>query len=740
MSRQINSLTQRFISTGDRKINGDEARKLISSAKDGGRVTDKERDALAAALTQHADKFTVDGRKVLEDFLGIAQPGTPAADVAPAAGAGDVLGIFQAAQPAAGQIEPELKAARLTADGELPPGTANLQPLPGYRQVFLTADGAFAADLNQQGPQTLAAQGDGLFRAASVIDDFKTNLFTAGGVSLDTKRNVFANLVDTLEHVPAGGQPPQGMDAVQANQIRSSSATVLHELITSLGNSGDELALKKQAFERYAGLARAETSPLLRESMIFNANLSKDKLTSEMQSEVNTLMRELAPLEPPYEKWFANSNNVVNIDVAVGGGFAGQEKIWARHGFKADPQDPKVYVKKTKNRDGVETEFRIRKRVEYGGDIFKNIDDPKTHMVVYSGHADWGRSVRSSLDRSRATGDGDGKVVFLGLCAGKGELNMIRDKFPEAQTITTYNSSYFGPDEANMTWSEDEDALMTMVDQISERRPWTTIAREVRDEVIQPNAAYHAMDNNYLFPCDTMLRRRVLDRDHDGQADIFDKHVEFNTFNVKEDTSREFTPQPPTHSPDALAGIKPHMGAQTINRLCLYGELTEPRNDTGKVVPGGYYEPKPGDNAVIKFERTTLENGPGYIMKVSSNYAHMSEECLRAVSMFEFNSYMAQTDARWPLNDVDTKLHGLILAAHSLETDSGYRDSEVWKQLLSAYNFPPDINLRDVQRIKEEGEGAGHHYSGSKQAVKLLRTALGPERLNAISLANVGHL
>jgi len=266
------------------------------------------------------------------------------------------------------------------------------------------------------------------------------------------------------------------------------------------------------------------------------------------------------------------------------------------------------------------------------------------------------------------------------------------------------------------------------------------IAREVRDEVIQPNAAYHAMDNNYLFPCDTMLRRRVLDRDHDGQADIFDKHVEFNTFNVKEDTSREFTPQPPTHSPDALAGIKPHMGAQTINRLCLYGELTEPRNDTGKVVPGGYYEPKPGDNAVIKFERTTLENGPGYIMKVSSNYAHMSEECLRAVSMFEFNSYMAQTDARWPLNDVDTKLHGLILAAHSLETDSGYRDSEVWKQLLSAYNFPPDINLRDVQRIKEEGEGAGHHYSGSKQAVKLLRTALGPERLNAISLANVGHL
>jgi len=39
-----------------------------------------------------------------------------------------------------------------------------------------------------------------------------------------------------------------------------------------------------------------------------------------------------------------------------------------------------------------------------------------------------------------------------------------------------------------------------------------------------------------------MTREKVLDRDNDGQADYLDKHFNYSTFKVPEDTRREFEP------------------------------------------------------------------------------------------------------------------------------------------------------------------------------------------------------
>jgi len=742
---KINSFANNLLRTGDRQIDRSEAEQLIRKAQDKGKVTAPERDALKQVLTEHADKFTTDGARVLAEFLGLEPPVTPETDITPPVTPGtqptspEYLGVFRSSTPYDGQIEADLKVATVDQAGTPNVGLTSLVPVEGHRQVYLSSDGMFVTSVDGEAQQTLATKGEGLFRAASIMDDYKGNLFVDGKVSLDTRRALFTDISASLDQVLVNQPLPEGFNDLQALQLRSSGATVLLEMTTSLRNSGDDLSLKQQTFDRFVDLVKAETNPVLRESMIFNAHLVSDSLAPEMKATANSLMRELAPLEPPYEKWFANGNNTVNIDVSVGQGFTGHEKIWENNGFKRDPADSNVFVKKITNRDGVETEFRLRKR-ELRGDMFEKLDDPNVHMTVYDGHSNWGLNVRSSLDNSRMTGTGEGKVALVGLCVGKGELNMIRDKFPDAQVVTTYNSSYFGPGEANMSWSENQNTMMTMIDQIAERRPWTTIAREVRNEVIEPHSYWHAMDNNYLFPTDTMLRRRVLDRDHDGQADIFDKFVDFSTFKTPEDTAREFSSQPPTHPATKLVGTKPHMAVQGINRLSLYSELLEPRNNSGRVVSGGYFQPTPGDKSVVKFERIQLENGHGYQMKVNSNYSHMSEESLRAVAMYEFNSYLAQTDARWPLNDVDTKLQGLILASHSLDTDAGYRDSTVWKEFLKTYNFPPSIERYVVEQAKTDGEGSGHHYSGSREAVSLLRKALGTEVINAISSTSSGHI
>jgi hypothetical protein len=721
MPDKIRSKAKTFAQTGDRKIDAAEARQLIDAAKDGPGVTASEKKELGRVLERYDSSFTPEGRAELQGFLGMAPaPAPPVED--------ESLIAFYKTRESRWASDGPVGVRKTTRSGAaLPSGVTDMAPIEAYREVYLSARGELVTSPSSDGPRNLQETGDGLYRAAHVIDDVKGNLFLKGEVPLKTRELTFANLVSALDQVPAGGTPPAGLDEKQATQLRSSGATVLLELVTSLGNEGAEASLKGRAFERYAALAGAETNPVLRESMVYNLSLQKDALAPAQRVEADRLLQTIAPLAPPYEKWFADGNKAVNVDLAVGHGFRGHKELLEHNGFRLQPGSADTYTKTMKDRRGEETTFNIRLR-ELRRDMFENLDETKgSHIVVYDGHSDWGRNVRSSLEASRAQGTGDGKVALVGLCAGKGELNMIRDRFPDAQVVTTYNSSYFGPDEANMKWSENFSALMTTLRGVAERKGWQQIAADVRNEVVRPNRYWHAVDNNYVFPTDTLVRKRVLDSDHDGQADVFDKFVDFNTHDVPGDTRNDFTAHEPARPARSIVGTVPHLAVQTINRLSLYSEVLEPLNNTGRVVGDGYYQPEPDDRRIVRFEPFQEQGKTMFRMQVSAKHAHMSEEALRACAVYEFNRFLS-TQPGWRLGAGDTKLQGLVLASHSLSTDSGYRDSTVWSEFLRAYNFP-SVERSDVERAKDIDH---HHYSGSRKSLAELRKTLPAPVVEAI--------
>jgi len=152
-------------------------------------------------------------------------------------------------------------------------------------------------------------------------------------------------------------------------------------------------------------------------------------------------------------------------------------------------------------------------------------------------------------------------------------------------------------------------------------------------------------------------------------------------------------------------------------------------NPRGVVVPDGYFEPKPGDRDIVRFDRNETGDVETLRMSVNARYAHMSEESLRALSMYEFQRHLSSTSGgRWPYDAVDTKLHGLLVAAHSLSHDSGYRDDESWSGLLESLNLP------EVSRYSVDSalNADSHWYSGSRAAVESLRRALPRETLDRL--------
>lgn len=636
------------------------------------------------------------------------------------------LSVFNALS---GRELSNLEVLKTDAAGELQAVSPNLDPTGSRRPVQLTPNGNIATPEGRD-PQTPKEMGDGLFRAASLIDDVKGNMFDDIQAPASLKEKMLDNVISTLDSVAPGQTNPEGLDDTQTLQMRSSSATVLLELMTSKNQVSNDF--KTKAFEAYTKAAQEETNPLLKDSMLFNLDRLAGNLPSALRDKADALVEANAPTKPPYEKWFSDGDNTVKVDFSngMGEGFVEDNiKFFEGRGFeKVGGTDKMPVLRKTYMENGVETNIELHFR-HNRTDMFNKVDEEDFDMAIYSGHSSWGRNVRKSLERI-SQGDGDGKVIMTNLCVGKGELQQMKDKFPNAQMITTFNSEYFrqgGTAESHFVMDE-------FFQGIAERRGYEDIAENAREA--NPWSYEHrreeGIDNNFIFPSDVKTRRQVLDADHDGQADVFDRMVNFNSFDVQTDTAREFEAIPPGRDADMLVGTKIHFAAQSTNRVSVYNEFLNHRNGDAEVTPGGYHEPVEGESGLFRFER----EGDIVNMSMNANYAHMSEESLRMASAFEYSQFKS-TESNWPLhNKTDNILHSLVLASQSLNTDAGYRDRAVWSEFLKAYNLP-DIPLSTVGGVREADH---HHYSGSRLSVTQLKQKLSPEVLAALESPEAGIL
>jgi hypothetical protein len=629
-------------------------------------------------------------------------------------------------------------ASAATGGGGAAAGThTNLDASGARLPVALGTNGRFTGTPGTNA-ETPVAIGDGLYAAATLIDDTKGNLFDTASIGAAERAAVFANLKTDLDGVRAGKAAPQGLTDLQALQMRSSGTTVLLELMTAKDTPAD---LKREAFGLYRQLIGEETNPLLKDAMVLHLDRLRGSLPADLHGRIDEVMDVVRPDRPPYESWFANGNDTVKVDWSSGSeSYQDDIHNLKKDGFEVVSQDSgQTVLRKTYEVNGEETKFEVTLR-QFGSDMFDHVDSPDTNMVIYTGHSNWGRNVRDSLGGVDGQGSGKDKLVLTDLCVGKGEMQMFKDTFPEADLVTTFTSSYFiSSEHGGEPDSEGIHAILNTFEGIAARKGYAGIAEDVRRE--NPWGSTHrreGIDNNFIFPTDVANRRKVLDQDHDGQADVFDRLVDFNAFAVKEDTAREFTGIDPARRADELVGTKVHFAAMTVNRLTIYSGVYSQVNADSRVVPGGYHDPKPGEQGIFRFEKTQLDGKEHVVMTMSSRHAHMSEEALRMAASYEYARYMDANRGGGArrLDTAESILSGLVLASHSLDTDAGYRDREVWSAFLKAYNLP-QVPRDVVERLKEVDH---HWYSGSYQTIDELKKELGPEILRALSARGSGVL
>jgi hypothetical protein len=677
----------------------------------------------------------------------LPDPGsTDAADAAGAAGGTSSAAASGSASPGnrtfaastartSGAADVWAAIAKGRGSAPTPPGV-NLDASGTRRPVALGQNGRFTPTpgIDASQPKAIA---DGLFHAASLIDDSKGNLFEEMRMPDAGRAKMLAHLKADLGSVAVGKRPPPGMTDLQALQMRSSGATVLLELMTAKGTPA---AQKREALTLYRDMLSKETNATLKDGMALHLYRMRESLPADLRKSVESAKEIIAPQKPPYDSWFKNGNEKVDVSWSAGSeSLQDDVKLLKDAGFKVKSESwDKTVLEKTYDVNGKKTTFSVSIR-PFRSDMFKDMNDPNAEMVVYTGHSNWGRNMRDSLSgfgNAPASGGKD-KLVLSDLCVGKGEMQMFRDKFPQSDLITTYTSSYFVESgDGEEPDSEGIHAILNTFEGIAKRRSYDQIAEAVReDNPWQWEHDQEGIDNNYIFPSDVATRRKVLDSDHDGQADVFDRLIDFSTVSVKEDTAREFQPIDQGRKADDLVGTKVHFAAMTVNRLTIYSELFHPKNSDSKVVPGGYFDPKPGETDMFRFASTTVDGKKAVVLQMSSRYAHMSEEALRMAACFEYNNFMAKQRG-WSLDKADTNISGMILAQHSLSTDSGHRDDVVWKEFCKAYRLP-EIPLSTIERYKEVDHD---WYSGSRKSISEMKKTLTPAVLDALKKPEAGRV
>ncbi len=581
-------------------------------------------------------------------------------------------------------------------------------PLSPAGSLYLSPSGAIVLRPDQDRPSSSIEMGEALFRAAQLAETSGENLFRSPALSLEQKRMALASLAQAFNAANPELVGSNGFETKdQALQTRASAAPLLVDLATSLDPSRpDEAELQRQIFHRYVRLLESEPHGLNRHFMIFDLDRAKAKLAVDLRPRVDELMREVAPLAPPYDEWFANGNETLNVEYYVGEGFWQEELAdYERRGFaRTDNPDGTVTMRKRfehqrRLNDGTverfETEVVLRLHDGPRG-MFEKMNDPNVHLVVYSGHANYGREVPSHL---LGAPEMRGTKVFMGLqCGGKGVHNALLDRYPDLHVVGTKSSSY---------GFEDRRTFLNTIEGIAKRLPWAQISAQNRRD----------NSDNYYFPMDTLISKRAVDRDGDGKVDSWDRVVNYDTFRPEAEISAQLTPKDPGVPADRLDGRALHGAILRFQRMAGYNQWLEPLKDQG-VLNAGFYEGSPSD-PLYRLTRVRGEDGADvYKVQVNKHYAHAGEDVLGAALHYELGRHFALERG---LARADAKAVGLLMAAKALDVDTSWQDDAAWRALLRYANIPAGARLSDAMHASHADDT---YPAGSRRTLELFNRSL----------------
>lgn len=557
--------------------------------------------------------------------------------------------------------------------------------------LFLSPTGYLVTKAGQAQPPTAIEMGDALYQAANRYAERDINLYAKAGITTEHKALSLTALHlafnSTLNQVPVAGG---FQNEQQRLQLRSCVAPLILDLAVSTSNTASGKALKTRALQVYFDALKQETNAQNRNFMIYDLDRKKAQLPAEVRPVISDLMKEVAQTDPPYEKWFANGNNKLVIDYNVGAGFWEEEtQFWIEQGFaRRDNPDGSMTLSKALESDGKKTNFELVMRNSPDG-MFQKMNDPNVHVVVYSGHANYGRHV---LNRIQAGKPLEGAKVFFGLqCGGKYVHNAILEKYDGLQVVQSKNSSY---------GHQDRYTLLHAMEGFTKRQSWAQIA----DKNERENS------DNYYFPHSALVRKKAEDRDHDGIVDAWDRVVQHNTFKPQAGIDRELTAQDPGVAAERIDGRGLSAALQRVLRVAGYNDYAEDLQNQ-RVITNGFVEG--GARApLLEIGKARDADGPLQVVTVNKFYAHASESSFGAVLSYTIGQQAALAAGAAP--DL-AKANGLVMAAKCLDIDTSQVDQQIWQGLIKFQGLPAGLRMEDALAAAKADE---HMTAGTRATVR----------------------
>ncbi|MHB8873583.1 MAG: hypothetical protein ACYC8T_07845 [Myxococcaceae bacterium] len=479
-----------------------------------------------------------------------------------------------------------------------------------------------------------------------------------------------------LESLTAALAPQEkGKPTTGATLARSAAAT----LLLSLAQAGSP-DLKKQAMTTYVGAMAREKVSGLKTSMLVNLDASHLSLEGAQQVEAAKVRGTLLPETPPYDEWFKGRKSTVNVKHYVMEDFWKVEvSAYKRRGFTVTEDKP-GRLELTKDLTDPSGTGRPLKAhvtlVKSNDDVLRDMDDPDTQMIVYSGHSQLGGIADAALARGPKQMNGT-KLVQMYLCRGKQTAGDFHAKYPGAHLTTTASSAY---------GEDDTDVLNLTYEMIARRGTYGELYKGlVSGDMIQPKS------NNVLPNDPRSIAHR--DGDRDGLNDVTplgaDRLFDPARGAIRGGTT-DFRPRVSDTDPQKLSGEKLDHALGYANTAFFYfaeanraAPITKGESD--KFLSTGWF--KSGSDEPLQVTAKKKDGQTYYEVAVNSRYSGQSREAIASMMLYELQKHLCLDD-KGKFTEAD-KLRGLMLVGGYVDMMVEYGDDcdKVIKEFGKRYGF-----------------------------------------------------
>lgn len=438
--------------------------------------------------------------------------------------------------------------------------------------------------------------------------------------------------------------PKTDAEALEFRSGRAAALTLMQAAARRAGALGDTATRDALALGMMISIKNEPYRPL--KDFMFEQAISRAQ--SKELPPVESAREVLYPDSFPYDRWL--QDGVIKIKHYTdnnGSPRSSSIEFYEDRGFtKEDKPDGSTLMTRAASGQKPKIEVTIPPAPTKDAPpaLFESMGDPSTEIIVYFGHAGYGKRVEDAIAKGVA-GTGDAKLVMLMQCYGEGSIESLNRAFPDAQLISTRGSStdtfdfptlthvLDGIDKRSKT-AEIEKANIVDFNKFVAATPW-----------MKETAKEHPIEKQYFYPHSRSAILPKLDRDRDGIRD--DSDPVFNVvFPKRVDAAGGYDPLEPGVPLDSLDGSATSAATNQLNLFARYVKLPDGlfKNKipwhAEMFAPAGFYEGSPNDLRAFSFTIDPLTNR--VMVAVNSLYAHAKPDALGRMLAIEAGQFIGE--------------------------------------------------------------------------------------------------